>query len=88
VTQNQVLLAWLTSKTFIPLTKSESIEHVDEHLASLKLNLEIEDIQKLDSFEVPNYETTKVDWNKTGDGLDVSQLPNVFDEEYDKQQKI
>lgn len=86
-TQNQILLAWIVSKGFLPLTKSETIEHVDAHLASLKIKLEPEDVKRLNEFEVPNYKSPKIDWNKTGDGIDVSQLSNVFDEEYDKQQK-
>lgn len=85
-TQNQILLAWIVSKGFLPLTKSETIEHVDAHLASLKIQLDPEDIKRLSEFEVPNYKAPKIDWNKTGAGIDVSQLSNVFDEEYDKQQ--
>jgi diketogulonate reductase-like aldo/keto reductase len=87
VAQNQILLAWIVSKGFLPLTKSETIEHVDAHLTSLKIKLSPEDIKRLNEFEVPNYQAPKIDWNKTGDGIDVSQLSNVFDEEYDKQQK-
>src|SRR4030042_3379488 len=33
--QNQIILNWLVSRGFMPITKSESIEHIDEHLASL-----------------------------------------------------
>lgn len=85
-TQNQILLAWIVSKGFLPLTKSETHQHIDEHLASLKIKLESNDIKRLNEFEVPNYKSPKIDWNKTGEGIDVSQLSNVFDEEYDKQQ--
>ncbi len=87
VTQNQILFAWIVAKGFLPLTKSETTEHVDEHIASLKIRLDLEDLKRLNEFIVPNYTAPKVDWNKTGDGIDVSQLSNVFDEEYDKQQK-
>jgi len=66
--------------------KAETPEHVDEHLASLNIKLDPEDIKRLNEFVVPNYKSPKIDWNKTGDGIDVSQLSNVFDEEYDKQQ--
>lgn len=86
VTQNQILLAWIVSKGLLPLTKSETIEHIDEHLASLNIKLDPQDVKRLNEFEVPNYKALKIDWNKTGDGIDVSQLSNVFDEEYDKQQ--
>lgn len=86
VTQNQILLAWIVTKGLLPLTKSENPEHIDEHLGSLKIKLDPQDIKRLNEFEVPNYKVPIIDWNKTGDGIDVSQLSNVFDEEYDKQQ--
>jgi len=86
-TQNQLILAWLISKNMLPLTKSETIEHINEYIDVVNLKLDIEDIKKLDEFKL-NYVSPKVDWEKTGDGIDVSQLSNVFDEEYDKQQKI
>lgn len=85
-TQNQIVLAWIVSKGLLPLTKSETPEHIDEHLASLNIKLEPEDVRRLNEFDVPSYKAPKIDWNKTGDGIDVSQLSNVFDEEYDKQQ--
>lgn len=85
-TQNQILLAWIVSRGFLPLTKSETVEHIDEHLASLNIKLDPQDIKRLNEFEVPNYNAPTIDWNKTGNGIDVSQLSNVFDEEYNKQQ--
>lgn len=86
-TQNQIILAWILSKGFLPLTKSETISHIEEHIKAIEIRLEKEDIQKLDGFKVNNYKSPKIDWTKSGNGIDVSQLPNVFDEEYDKQQK-
>lgn len=87
-TQNQILLAWLISSGYLPLTKSENLRHIDENVGALDLKLEKEDIEKLNTFKVPNYISPKIDWNKSGDGIDISQLSNVFDEEYEKQQKI
>jgi len=87
VTQNQILLAWIVSKGFLPLTKSETISHIDEHIASLNIKLSNEDLQRLEDFRIQNYQVPQIDWYKTGNSLDVSQLPNVFDEEYDKQNK-
>lgn len=86
-TQNQLIFAWLISKNILPLTKSETIEHINEYIDVMNLKLDIEDIKKLDEFKL-NYVSPKIDWEKTGNGIDVSQLSNVFDEEYDKQQKI
>ena len=31
-TQNQIILNWLVSKGFFPITKSENVEHIKEHL--------------------------------------------------------
>lgn len=86
VSQNQILLAWIIARRLIPLTKSETIEHIDEHLAATKLQLEQEDIELLNNFTPPSYTPPKVDWNKEGIGVPVDQLSNVFDEDYAKQQ--
>ena len=85
LTQNQIILAWLISRGYLPLTKSENIEHIDEHLKAMNVNLDQDDINKLNNFNLSNYKSPKIDWNKSGDGIDVSQLSNVFDEEYNKQ---
>ena len=86
--QNQIILSWLISNNYLPLTKSESINHINEYLEAQNIVLDREDLQKMNDFRVPNYKSPKIDWNKSGDGIDVSQLSNVFDEEYEKQQKI
>ena len=86
--QNQILLAWIVSKGLLPLTKSESIEHIDEHLNALKIKLDASDIESLNEFDIPNYITPEIDWKKSGNGIDVSQLSNIFDEEYDKQNPV
>ena len=83
-TQNQIILNWLVSGGFLPLTKSETIDHIDENLASLDFKLTSEDIKELDDFRVPNYKLPKIDWDRTGEGVPVHQLPNIFDEDYDK----
>lgn len=85
-TQNQIILAWLMSRGYLPLTKSEEINHIDEHIDAINIKLDKVDIDKLNNFEVSNYISPKIDWDKSGEGIDVSQLSNVFDEEYDRQQ--
>lgn len=87
ITQNQLILSWLISKNILPLTKSENIDHINEYLETINIKLDVEDCKKIDEFKL-NYVSPKIDWEKTGEGIDVSQLSNVFDEEYDKQQKI
>ncbi len=79
-TQNQVILNWLVTKGFLPITKSETIEHIDEHLASLDFELEKEDIKKLNSFKVPGYKSPRIDWDRSGEGVAVYHLPNIFDD--------
>lgn len=87
-TQNQIILAWILSKGFLPLTKSETISHIDEHIGSIGIKIENEDLRRLEEFRVEGYKIPKIDWDKTSEGEDISQLPNIFDQEYDKQQKI
>ncbi len=83
--QNQIIMAWLTSKGYLPITKSETISHIDEHLAALKIKLTDDDIQQLDHFSPPGYQPPKIDWRKSGEGVRADQLSNVFDELYDQQ---
>lgn len=85
VTQNQVILKWLASKGYLPLTKSENTAHIDEHIVALNIPLTQEDIAVLDTFTPPGYTEPKVDWDKSGDGVSIDQMSNVFDDEYDKQ---
>ncbi len=86
-TQNQIIMNWIVSKGYLPITKSETISHINEHLESLEFQIETEDIKKLDKFDVPNYKEPNVDWNKSGDGVSIDQMSNIFDEEYEKQAK-
>lgn len=79
-TQNQIILAWIVSKGFIPLTKSESIAHIDEHLAALNIKLDQKDIENLNNFVPENYKKPKIDWNRSGEGVRVFQLSDVFEE--------
>ncbi len=81
-TQNQILLNWIVSKDFFPITKSETIEHINEHLAAFDFTLEPEDKKRLDDFRVPGYKSPEIDWFRSGDGITVDQLSNVFDERY------
>lgn len=86
--QNQIILAWLISNNYLPLTKSEDISHIDEHIKAIGIVIDKKDLERLNNFRVSNYISPKIDWNKSEDGIDVSQLSNVFDEEYDKQNSI
>jgi diketogulonate reductase-like aldo/keto reductase len=85
-TQNQILLNWIAGLGLLPLTKSETIAHIDEHLDATKFTLDAVDIAKLNEFIPPNYKKPQVYWGAKGEGVRIDQLSNVFDEEYDKQQ--
>ncbi len=84
-TQNQILLNWISYKGLLPLTKSETISHIDEHLESTAFQIDQEDIDRLNSFTPPNYKKPQVYWGAKGEGVRIDQLSNVFDEDYDKQ---
>lgn len=84
-TQNQIILNWIVSKGFFPLVKSSTIKHIDENLASFDFQIEPDDLKRLNEFVIPGYLSPKIDWNENGDGIKIHQLPNVWDEEYEKQ---
>jgi 2,5-diketo-D-gluconate reductase B len=79
-TQNQIILNWLISKGYLPLTKSESILHINEHIAALQLNIEQKDLNRIDSFVPSGYISPLIDWNNSGEGTKIDQLSNVFDD--------
>lgn len=85
-TQNQILLNWIVSLGYLPLTKSESIDHIKEHLDSLNFTIEKSDLVKLTNFRPPNYKKPQVYWGAKGEGVRIDQLSNVFDDDYTKQQ--
>lgn len=83
--QNQILLNWIVSKGLLPLTKSETIAHIDEHLTSFDFEIEKSDLDLLNAFRPPNYKKPKVFWGTSGEGVRIDQLSNIFDEDYGKQ---
>jgi diketogulonate reductase-like aldo/keto reductase len=83
-TQNQILFNWLISIDTLPITKSENIEHIDETVGALDFELEADDIKKINEFRPPGWERPVVDWERSGEGVRVDQLSNIFDERYDE----
>jgi diketogulonate reductase-like aldo/keto reductase len=79
-TQNQIILNWIARKGFFPITKSENIDHINEHLASFDFILDNHDVEKLNKFRVPGYQSPKIDWYRDGDGVPVDQLSNQLDD--------
>lgn len=84
VTQNQIIMAWHVANGYLPLTKSQTISHIDEHLKALDIKLDPADIKALNDFTPPGYTTPAIDWDKSTDGARIDQLSNTFDEEYDQ----
>jgi len=83
--QNQILLNWIVSNEYLPLTKSENIDHIDEHLESLNFEMCVEDIKSLNEFKVPDYKMPKIKWSAKEEGVSIDQLSNVFDDMYKSQ---
>lgn len=79
-TQNQIIINWLVSKGYRPLTKSQTISHIDEHLDALEFEIDKEDLINMDEFVPPGYKSPKIDWEWKGDGVPVAHLSNVFDD--------
>lgn len=79
-TQNQIILNWIASRGFLPITKSETIKHIDEHLTAFNFEIDEEDVKRLNNFKVPGYKTPQLYWGLNGDGVRIDHLPNVFDD--------
>ena len=83
-TQNQVLLNWIVSKGYIPLTRSDNIDHINENIAALDFVIEDSDIELLDNFKISNYTQPEIAWDMDSPGVRVDQLSNVFDDHYNQ----
>jgi len=85
-TQNQIIMNWLVSLGYLPITKSETIAHIDEHLGALEFEMDPTDLLRISNFRPPGFTMPKVDWDNSGQGTRIDQMSNIFDEEYDRQQ--
>jgi diketogulonate reductase-like aldo/keto reductase len=66
-TQNQVILSWLVhGKGVLPLLKAGSPEHVRENLHALDVELDPDDIDKLDRFRSAEFDAIPIDWTDSG----------------------
>lgn len=84
-TQNQIILNWIVSRGFLPLSKSETLSHIDDHIESLNFTIDTTDLEKLNSFRLPLYTKPQVYWGNVGEGVPIDQLSNIFDDDYAKQ---
>jgi diketogulonate reductase-like aldo/keto reductase len=80
-TQNQIIMNWHVSSGRLPITKSETISYIDQHLQALEFDLEKEDLARIDAFRPKGF-NPDIDWQRTGDGVRIDQLSNIFDEQY------
>ena len=81
-TQNQIILNWIVSKGFLPLIKSTNQSHIKENLESFDFTIETKDLERLNNFEIAGYKAPKIDWDCSGNGVTIDQLPNMFDTIY------
>lgn len=84
--QNQIIMNWIGSRGFLPITKSDNLRHINEHLGAFSFSVDKEDLEQLNQFRPPNYKAPRVYWGTKGKGVRIDQLSNVFDEDYDKKQ--
>ncbi len=78
-TQNQILLNWLIKeKKVLTLIKSTSKENIDSNLEALNFEMSDEDMKKLNDFKHEGFDSIKIDWKETGNGVLIDQLANQF----------
>lgn len=86
-TQNQIIFNWLHTRGFLPITKSETIDHINEYLDATQFKMDPLDIERINMFRPPNYIGPKVFYRDQGEGIRIDLLSNIFDEEYERQQQ-
>ena len=78
--QNQIILNWIIKEKHIKvLIKSTNCNRIDENLESLNFKMEESDYKRLNDFRNEEFENIKIDWDNTGDGISIDQLPNQFE---------
>jgi 2,5-diketo-D-gluconate reductase B len=75
--QNQIILNWIAKEKKIrALIKASEVERIKENLAALDFTIEDADMEKLNAFESSEFSSIKIDWQNSGDGVVIHQLPN------------
>ena len=78
--QNQIILNWIIKEKNIKvLIKSTNCNRIDENIESLNFKMEKDYYKRLNDFKNEEFENIKIDWNNTGDGISIDQLPNQFE---------
>ncbi|HRI05744.1 MAG TPA: hypothetical protein PLV59_02250 [Candidatus Dojkabacteria bacterium] len=83
-TQNQIVLNWMAHRGYKIEVMSKSPEHIKENWDATLFEMDDDDYQKMNEHRIDGYTYPKVDWNKTGEGISVSVLPDKFEENYVK----
>ncbi|MBP9818310.1 aldo/keto reductase, partial [Candidatus Shapirobacteria bacterium] len=79
-TQSQIILNWMISNECFPMIFSANTDHIKENFESQNFKVDKNDLELMDNYRIENYRKPKVDWDKTGDGISVALLPDVFEE--------
>ena len=78
-TQNQILLNWLIKgKKVMTLIKSTNTNNIDSNIEALNFEISNEDMDKLNNFKHEGFDSIKIDWKETGEGILIDQLANQF----------
>lgn len=79
-TQNQIILNWIINeKELKPIIKCTDIGRIDENIDSANFEMIKEDYEVLNNFRNKDFDNIKIDWNNSGDGVEIDQLANQFD---------
>ena len=79
-TQNQIILNWIIKeKELKPIIKCTDIGRIDENIDSANFEMIKEDYEVLNNFRNKDFDNIKIDWNNSGDGVEIDQLANQFD---------
>ena len=78
--QNQILLNWvIKEKGMKPLIKCTNVERIKQNIEAMNFEMDKEDYKKLNNFRNLEFDNVKIDWNHTGDGVEIDQLANQFE---------
>lgn len=78
-TQNQILLNWLIKeKGIMALIKSTNTDNIESNLEALNFDMSKADMNKLNEFKHEGFDSIKIDWKETGEGVLIDQLANQF----------
>ena len=79
-TQNQIILNWIIKeKKLKPIIKCTDIDRINENIKSINFEMKKEDYEKLNKFRNIDFDSIKIDWNNSGEGIQIDQLANQLD---------